>query len=336
MTEASPLVAAQERFIAAVPRLCTGAEACALNDALGRTLYADLIAPGDLPPYARAIVEGYLVNTADTRDASEASPAAFRIMGNVSPGDASSPAPRAGEAVQVATGSIVPEGPYSIVRQWEAQLSGEGFTTNRSFPPRFFIEEQGCDLKSGTTVVAAGTVLGPTELGNIAALGIDQVQVARAPLVALFSSGDEVVPHTAPFRPGLIRDCNAVMLSAAVRQAGGMPVFHGIMKDDFDAFVAKARAALSEADMLVISGGTAVGGRDYISDLVRELGELLVDGVPMRSGRPLIMGIAGGKPVVCVAGHPPEALRGFHLFGAAAIDRMLGRGKPLPADTPPA
>jgi molybdopterin molybdotransferase len=82
----------------------------------------------------------------------------------------------------------------------------------------------------------------------------------------------------------------------------------------------------------VVSGGTAVGGRDFISDLVKELGDLLVDGVPMRSGRPLIMGVAGGKPVVCVAGHPPEALRGFHLFGVAALDRLLGRDAPLPED----
>lgn len=336
MTEASPLVAAQERFVAAVPQRCTGAQTCALQDALGRTLFADLVAPGDSPPYARAIVEGWLVNTADTREASEGSPVAFRIVAEVKPGAQTSPTPGVGEAIQVSTGSIVPEGAYSIVRQWEAQLAGDAFTISRPFPPRFFIEERGCDLKAGTVVASAGTVLGPADLGNIAALGIGEVEVAREPVVALFSSGDEVIAHTELLRPGLIRDCNAVMLSAAVRQAGAVPRFQGIMKDDFDAFVAKAKAALGEADMIVISGGTAVGGRDYISDLVRALGELIVDGVPMRSGRPLIMGVAQGKPIVCVAGHPPEALRGFRLFGAAAIDRMLGRDVPLPADAPAA
>ena len=109
-------------------------------------------------------------------------------------------------------------------------------------------------------------------------------------------------------------------------------MFGGIMSDDFDGFVAAATQALKDADMLVISGGTAVGGRDFISDLVRALGELLVDGVPMRSGRPLIMGVAQGKPIVCVAGHPPEALRGFKLFGVAAINKLLGRTADLPLD----
>jgi molybdopterin biosynthesis enzyme len=84
--------------------------------------------------------------------------------------------------------------------------------------------------------------------------------------------------------------------------------------------------------MIVISGGTAVGGRDFISDLVKAVGELIIDGVPMRSGRPLIMGRSGKKPIVCVAGHPPEALRGFRLFGAAALDRLQGRAAELPLD----
>ena len=92
------------------------------------------------------------------------------------------------------------------------------------------------------------------------------------------------------------------------------------------------RQALGDSDMIVISGGTAVDGRDFISDLLRAVGELVVDGVPMRSGRPLIMGVADGKPLVCVAGHPPEALRGFRLFGAAAIDRLTGRDAGLPPD----
>ena len=109
------------------------------------------------------------------------------------------------------------------------------------------------------------------------------------------------------------------------------------MTDDFADFVEAMHMALKNSDMIVISGGTAVGGRDFISDLIREVGELIIDGVPMRSGRPLIMGVSNHKPIVCVAGHPPEALRGFELFGVAAINRILGRNVDLPADpNPPA
>jgi putative molybdopterin biosynthesis protein len=332
MSEASPLTSAQQRFTDAVPFRSLGAETCPLAGALGRTLYSDVTAPTDLPPYHRVIVEGFIVRSEETAAASEQAPVSFTVTGTLKPGDERCPPISKGQAVEVATGVVAPDGPYSVVRMWEARREGDRFTISRPFPPRFFIEEQGCDLKKGAVVAAAGTVIGAAELGNIAALGITQLQVSRRPRVTVMACGDEVIPYDRPLRPGLIRDSNSVMLSAAVSEAGGEPRTAGILRDDFDAFVAAARKALTDSDMLLISGGTAAGGGDFISNVVRAVGELLVDGVPMRSGRPLIMGTAQGKPLVCVAGHPPEALRGFRLFGAAALNRLMGREAPLPEE----
>lgn len=332
MTEPSPLRAAQQTFADAIPFRAMPAETCDLASALGRTLHGDLRAPMDSPPYPRAIVEGYLVHAADTRGATESAPVSVEIVGDVHPGDEACPSFAAGQAVQTATGSLVPTGAYAIVRRWEGKREGNRVVIARPFPPGFFIEEQGCDLKKGSVVLGAGTVLHAQALGTVASLGLNSIAVSRVPRVSVFSSGNEVIPHTAPLRPGMILDCNAVMLAAAVAEAGGTAHFGGIMRDDFDAFVAAATKALQTSDMLVVSGGTAVGGRDFISDLIRAVGELVVDGVPMRSGRPLIMGVAKGKPIVCVAGHPPEALRGFQLFGVAAVNRLLGRDAPLPED----
>jgi len=332
MSETSPLAAAQRAFAAAVPFRVSAEQTCPLAEALGRTLSRDVIAPTDLPPYHRAIVEGFVVYSADTASASEDAPVSFSIAGAITPGDDFCPSFKQGEALEVVTGVVVPDGPYSIVRLWEARRDGNRFVITRPFPPRFFIEDQGCDLKKGSVAVAAGVVMGPAELGTIAALGITQVHTAKRPRVSVFSCGDEVIPYDQALRPGLIRDSNSVMLCAAVADAGGEAHAAGILRDDFDAFVAAARAALYESDMLLISGGTAAGGGDFISNAVKALGDLLVDGVPMRSGRPLIMGMAQGKPIVCVAGHPPEALRGFRLFGAAALNRLLGRDTPLPED----
>ncbi len=320
-----PLQAAQKKFIDAIPFRAMSCEKVVLEQALGMTLYSDLKAPEDSPPYPRAIVEGFLVNTADTRNASEDAPVSFTVVGDIKPGDGNCPAIATGEALSVATGSIVADGDYSIVRMWEAERSEDKITISRPFPPRFFIEEKGCDIEQGSTVIESGMVLTPAYLGAAASLGLDSLEVVLPPRVTIFSSGDELVPHTAKMRSGEIRDCNSVILSAAVKEAGGIPVFAGIMKDDFTRFVGRAQKALKTSDMLLISGGTAVDGRDFVSDLVRELGELLVDGVPMRSGRPLIMGVADNKPIVCVAGYPPEALRGFEMFGVLAIERLLGR-----------
>lgn len=332
MTDVSPLTEAQQKFIDSLPGRSLSVENCALEQAVGRVLAADVIAPTDMPPFARAIVEGYLVHTEDTQAASEDNPVTFRIAGSVKPGDETCPEPARGEAIAVATGSLVAEGPYSTVRQWEAQLQGDGFAITRPFPPRFFIEEQGCDLMQDAVAIPVGTRLGPLDIGTIASLGIGQVDVSAQPIVTIYSSGDEVVPYTGTLKPGAIRDSNSVMLAAAVIEAGGIPRVAGIMKDDFEAFTTSVREALRHSDMVLISGGTAVGGRDFISDLVSAVGKLVIDGVPMRSGRPLIMGHASGKPIVCVAGHPPEALRGFRLFGVAAIDRITGRHAGLPAD----
>ena len=332
MSETSPLAAAQQTFAAAVPFRAGGAESCDLAEALGRTLYREVIAPADLPPYHRAIVEGFVVHTTDTAAASEETPVSFAIVGAIKPGDERCLPLKKGQGLEVVTGVVVPDGPYSIVRMWEAKREGARFTISRPFPPRFFIEDQGCDLKKGSVVASAGAVIGPAEIGTIAALGITQLQVAKRPRVTVISCGDEVIPYDQALRPGMIRDSNSPMLCAAVNAAGGEAQNAGILRDDFDTFVTAARAALGKSDMLVISGGTAAGGGDFIANAVKALGELLVDGVPMRSGRPLIMGVAQGKPIVCVAGHPPEALRGFRLFGAAALNRLLGRDVPLPED----
>ena len=332
MNDGSPLVDAQQQFVDTLSTRITGSEKCRLSAALGRTLASDVKAPTDMPPYHRAIVEGWLVNSADTQGADEDSPISFNIIGNIIPGDESCPMPGKGEALRVATGSIVVDGSVSIVRPWEGKEDGNRVSITRPFPPRFFIEEQGYDLKQGTAAVTAGTVIGAVEIGTIASLGIDEIEVACAPMVTIFSSGDEVIPYTDALKPGSIRDSNSIMLASAVTEAGGIPVIAGIKGDNFDKFVMAVNAALVNSNMTLISGGTAVGGRDFISDLLKEVGELIIDGVPMRSGRPLIMGKAGEIPIVCVAGHPPEALRGFNLFGVAALNKLMGRDAELPHD----
>ena len=136
MNDASPLIAAQQQFSDALPFRILDSEICQMSDALERTLYDDLVAPADMPPYPRAIVEGFLVHTADTQAASESSPVSFKVVGEIKPGDKECPAIQKGQALRVSTGSIVANGPLSVVRMWEAQSQGDSFTITRAFPPR--------------------------------------------------------------------------------------------------------------------------------------------------------------------------------------------------------
>ena len=329
MSEESPLSQAQTKFASKITFRSLPSEMCDISSTLNRICSSDICAPMDSPPYARAIVEGLLVNTEETKTADESSPVSFHISGEIRPGDEQSIAPQKGEAIQISTGSIIPEGNYSAVRMWEAKKDTNHINITRPFPPRFFIEEQGCEIAKNDTLIAAGSRITPTYIGTLASMGMTEASVVKKARVTVFSSGDEVIPHTERFKLGNIFDCNLPMLSAAVEDAGGIATSAGIQSDDFSTFVASAKSALSNSDMLLISGGTAIGGRDFISDLIRELGELVIDGVTMRSGRPLIMGIADGKPIVCVAGYPPEALRGFMLFGMPAINTLSGHDKTL-------
>lgn len=332
MSDENPLPKVQTDFANKIKFRSLSSELCEISSALNRICFSDIHATLDSPPFARAIVEGFLVNTDETKTADESSPVSFRIAGEIQPGDENAIAPQKGEAIQISTGSIIPEGNFSAVRMWEAKQENNNILVSRPFPPRFFIEEQGCDIKKNDVLLPAGTLVTPAHIGTLASMGIKEIPVTKKVQVAVFSSGDEVIPYTESFKPGSIFDCNLPMLSAAVENFGGNAISCGIQSDDFDAFVSEAKKALSNADMLLISGGTAVGGRDFISDLVRELGELIIDGVPMRSGRPLIMGIANDKPIVCVAGYPPEALRGFTLFGQLAMNILSGHSKVLPTD----
>jgi len=331
--EKSPLTEAQEYFLSKVAVRVTQPTTRSLADALGMTTFEGIKAPMDMPPYSRAIVEGFLVFCADTQSASEKVPTEFRIVAQVKPGDERCPAWQSGEAIEVVTGAITPESAVAVVRPWDAQRNGDTFSITRPFAPGFFIEERGCDIHEGQFMAESGVILKAFDLGQFAGMGIVDVACATPPKVALFSSGDEVIPHTEVLKPGSIRDGNSIMLAAAIKEAGGEACFAGIIKDDFDHFTTIVKKALSVNDMIVISGGTAVGGRNFISDLIEEVGELVLDGVKMRSGRPLIMGFAEGKPIICVAGHPPEALRGFKLFGAPAIARLLGQALMIPEDT---
>lgn len=288
---------------------------------------ADITAAVDSPPYPRAIVEGYLVNPADLVSASASTPVTLTIAGTIRPGDVPASPLALNTAWEVSTGSAIPPGVWSVLKQWDVTAANRRVTCAAAVPPGANIEAQGCDLRQGTVVVPKGARLGPDEIALLAAQGLDNVPVAARPIVGIFGSGNEVIPHTARLTPGAIWDCNTPALAAFVRREGGVPKTFGVVRDDFEAFLRALTGALPHCSMLVIAGGTAVGGREFVKDLVAALGSpgVLVNGVPMRSGKPLIMGAVGDVPIVCVAGHPPEALRGFRLFGVPALARLLGR-----------
>ncbi|MBI1819034.1 MAG: molybdopterin molybdotransferase MoeA [Nitrospirae bacterium] len=324
-----PIQTALAKFLPEIPDGTLKKELIPLSKALHRVLTKDIKAPMDAPPYSRSIMEGYVINIKDTENATTNNPVGLFPKGEIPLGASNVKSIPPGTGVSVTTGSFIPAGSYAVVRPVDYEPRNNKFFIKRAFKAGENIETQGCDIKKGSTLLEKGKLLTPYEIGLLASHGILKVQVSCKPKVSIFSSGNEVIPPTQKLKPGFILDCNSYALAAAVEESGGIPLVKGIIKDDFNVFKKELQKALKTSDMILISGGTAVDGRDFIADLINALGKpgTLVNGVPMRSGKPMVNGVVGKVPIVGVAGHPPEAMRGFLFFGKAALNRLLGRAQ---------
>ena len=321
-----PVVEAINRFFNAFPAGPLGIEEVGISECNRRIVAVDVKASIDSPPFSRALVEGYLVNVSDTSQALDNKPVTLNVRGTIEPGKTYTEDLTAMTCMELSTGGFVPEGDYAVVRHMDIVKTGDGIIVKKPVNRGDNIESKGCEQKKGEVIVGLGTKLSPKEIMLLASHGVSSVTVSRKPIVAIFSTGNEILRHSEPLKPGYVWDANSYTLAALVEDCGGMPLVVDIMKDDTTTFQKALRGGLTRVDMAVISGGTAAGGREFIAELINSIDDpgVVVNGVSMRSGNPLIMGVLADKPIVCVAGYPPEAMRGFELFGKPTITRLLG------------
>ncbi len=297
-------------------------EVAPLASCLGMRLAAPVRAREDLPPFDRASVDGYAVRAADTFGASEGAPSYLRLVGEVRVGEAPRFALNPGEAAQVATGAMLPEGADSVVMLEYTELLGPGeVEVLRPVGPGENVIRAGEDVRAGAEVLPENHLLRPQDLGILAALGETQLEVYFPLKVGIVSTGDELVPPEAAPGPGKIRDANSSALSAAVRAAGGEPVGYGFVPDDPAVLREALGRALEECDLVLVSGGSSVGARDLTAEVVAGLGEpgVVFHGLAARPGKPTLGAVAGGKPVFGLPGHPAAALLVFDLLVAPLL-----------------
>ncbi len=244
------------------------------------------------------------------------------------------------------TGGMVPEGADAVVMLEHAQVANRGTPGLSHAEPSLPAEVEifkpvaegenviavGEDVRTGQVVVSRGTRLRPAEIGGLMALGLTTVAVARKPRVAIISSGDEVVAPDQHPEPGQVRDVNAYTLSAAVVSWGGEPVFYGIIPDQAAALELAARKARPESDCLVISAGSSASARDQTANVIDHLGApgVIVHGINTRPGKPTILGVCDGKPVLGLPGNPVSALVNAYVFVKPILDLFLGVAKNRP------
>ena len=319
-------VAEAQRLIASTfGMLKMPAEIVPLESAGGRALAADTLALEFVPDFDRSTVDGYALRSKDVFGCSESIPALMTVIGSAEMGRHTSLRLAAGECVYVPTGAEIPAGADCVIMLEDAEVLEDGLVAvYKASPPGANLIFRGDDVRPGDVVLRAGTRLSPAHIGALAAMGLTEVSVRRQPRTAVISTGDELVPAGERLPAGKIRDVNAPMLLQAVRDAGGRADFLGIVPDRIDEVRAALRAALADYDLVLISGGTSVGEKDAVPQLLSELGELLAHGLAVKPGKPTLFGRARGKPVFGLPGNPVAAYFMFHLLARPLIASMLG------------
>jgi molybdopterin molybdotransferase len=292
----------------------------------------DLSSPEDLPNFFRSAVDGYAIKAKDSFGASESLPALFELVGEVTMGRAPTLFVEDGHAVKISTGGMMPEGADGVeMVEYCHSLDETTIEVNRAISPLENVIQQGDDVRQGSTVLQEGHRLRPQDLGLMAALGIAKAKVYRKPVVAIVSTGDEIVPVEKEVEPGLVRDVNRYTLGAFCRTLGADAVYLGLCPDDPDRLQEIVRRGLRTADTVWISGGSSVGTKDLTLKVFESLEdfELLAHGISMSPGKPTIIGRSGSRPVIGLPGHVASALVVAQIFLAPLIHRLAGQRDPM-------
>jgi molybdopterin molybdotransferase len=320
---------------------CVNDEVLPLDQCAGRILSQDITSKIDLPEFKRATMDGYAVQARSTFGASESMPALFTIVGAIEMGEVPTVSVKAGEAVRIATGGMLPDGADSVVMVEYTQILNEHtLEIFKSAAPLEHVIEIGEDFRREQKLFSKRNRIRPQEMGVLAAIGKTHVPVYRQPVVAIISSGDEIIPIEQT--PGLskLRDVNAYTLAGLVRLSGGVPLYLGIARDSFDELDRFCRRALQQADMVLISGGSSVGSRDFTLEVIKGLpdSEVLVHGVSISPGKPTILARSKQKAIWGLPGQVTSAMVVFHVMvrpmleviGGLSEDR-LGAAHEVPA-----
>lgn len=329
--EYMPVGAALKKFLSHIDwsKISLPTEYVSLPDAQNRVLADDLASRIDMPPFVRAAMDGYAVISSDTKGASSKRPVLLDVIGRITSGQDARYRVELGKAVAIATGAMIPEGADAVVIVENTQLENTTVKIFREIERGKNVALKGEDVKNGQILLKKGTWITSQDVGLIAAVGVGKVPVFKKPKVAVFSTGSELTEPGSKLDRTCIFESNRYMMSCMVRECGGEVVDLGICKDDRDLIFSKLRKAL-KFDIVVTSGGTSVGEKDYVPDIINSIGKpgLLVHGVAMRPGSPTGLGIVNGKPVILSPGYPVSSFVAFYTFGRPLLFKMLKTGGP--------
>jgi molybdenum cofactor synthesis domain-containing protein len=304
-----------------------GDEDVVLVEAYNRVLKENVVSTLDVPSFDRSTVDGYAVKAEDTFNADENQPAVLNISGMVFAGEQPKMVLDKGEAVEIVTGAPLPEGADAVVMLEDTERVDNQLQVYTSITPQTNVMKKGSDIKSGRTILLAGQVLGASEIGVLAALGLTTICCLKSPIVAVLSIGNEIVEPGKLLPTGKIFDINTYSLSTAIMECGAKPLFFGVTPDDKTALRKTLEIALTSADVVITSGGVSVGPYDYTPQIIDSLGKpgVVISGMAVKPGKPTTIAFAQNKPIFSLPGNPTAALLMFHLIARPVILRLCGK-----------
>lgn len=296
-------------------------------EAMGYTLATDVYAGVDIPPFDNSAMDGFAVRADDIRDADPKAPVDLLIIDDQPAGRVSDEQVETGKAIKVMTGAPIPVGTECVVPVENTQYDDKVVRVIKPVRLGANMRYAGEDMASGSLALVKGSVIEPVDIGLLASLGIASASVIRKPRVAVIGTGDELVAIDAPLEPGKIRDSNSYVLLAAALRAGAVATRLGVARDTKEDVAAKLREAL-RFDVVVTSGGVSVGERDFVKEVLKELGaQEIFWKVAQKPGKPVAFWILGERLIFALPGNPVASAINFEEYVRPALLKMMGRSK---------
>ncbi len=303
------------------------AENVPLAAAAGRVLAADVISQLDVPGFDRAMMDGYAVRAADSLDASAYNPIVLAVVGESLPGRPFPGQVAAGQAVRIMTGAPLPRGADAVLPAELSEARPGRVFAQAAVSPAKHVGRAGEDIRSGDVVLRAPRVLRPQDVGVLASLGQAEAAVVCRPRVRIVVTGSELLPPGSPPAAHRIFDSNGPMLAALTTRDGGVPINPGIVPDAPNAILEAVR---SDADVVLVSGGSSVGAEDHAPALLAQHGRLSIHGIAMRPSSPTGLGTLDGRLVFLLPGNPVSCLCAYDFFAGRAVRVLGGRAPDWP------
>ncbi|KPJ97432.1 MAG: hypothetical protein AMJ60_11195 [Desulfobacterales bacterium SG8_35] len=298
-----------------------------LDETLGRICAADIYSPEDLPPYPRSTMDGYAVKARDTFGASEKLPAYLEVSGEVSMGEFPGHGPEPGACYAIATGGLLPPGTDAVVMlEHTVTVDDSMIEVVQPVAAGMNIINAGEDVAKDGILLTAGHRIRPQDIGLLAGVGLDSIAVFRRVRIGIISTGDEIIPHDQVPEPGKTRDMNSLSLAAQIKNLNARPTFYGIATDEEESLNGMILEANAANEIVLLSGSSSVGTRDLGEKVIEQMGSpgIIVHGVAVKPGKPVIIARAGDTMIFGLPGHPVSAAVAFDLFVRPAIIHLSG------------